>query len=133
MTAGLAPAPEKRYSIHSAAGGTLHAAVQVERGTWVPPSSRQLAPRTRRELLVEQYGIDPDHILSSRDTSFARGVMRLTGGRGVDVAFNSLSGEGLVASWERVAPFGRFIEIGKKDIIASNSLPMAQFARNVSI
>lgn len=117
--------------IHSAAGGTGQAAVQVARhlGAIIIAT---VGTEDKKEMLVERYGIDPDHILSSRDTSFARGVMRLTGGRGVDVVFNSLSGEGLVASWECVAPFGRFVEIGKKDIIASNSLPMAQFARNVS-
>ncbi|KAI0100021.1 putative polyketide synthase [Nemania sp. FL0031] len=117
--------------IHSAAGGTGQAAVQVAQylGATIIAT---VGTDDKKELLVEEYGIAPDHILSSRDTSFARGVMRLTGGRGVDVVLNSLSGEGLVASWECVAPFGRFVEIGKKDIIASNVLPMAQFARNVS-
>ncbi|KAK3687943.1 putative polyketide synthase [Podospora appendiculata] len=117
--------------IHSAAGGTGQAAVQVARhlGAIIIVT---VGTEDKKKLLVERYGLDPDHVLSSRDTSFARGVVRLTGGRGVDVVFNSLSGEGLVASWECVAPFGRFVEIGKKDIIASNALPMAQFARNVS-
>ncbi|XDG05889.1 hypothetical protein ABKA04_005504 [Annulohypoxylon sp. FPYF3050] len=117
--------------IHSAAGGTGQAAMQVARYLGANIIAT-VGTEDKKELLVERYGISPDHVLSSRDTSFALGVKRLTGGRGVDVVFNSLSGEGLVASWECVAPFGRFIEIGKKDIIASNSLPMAQFARNVS-
>lgn len=117
--------------IHSAAGGTGQAAMQVARYLGANIIAT-VGTEDKKELLIERYGIAPDHILSSRDTSFALGVKRLTGGRGVDVVFNSLSGEGLVASWECVAPFGRFIEIGKKDIIASNSLPMAQFARNVS-
>ncbi|KAK4160344.1 hypothetical protein QBC43DRAFT_359689 [Cladorrhinum sp. PSN259] len=117
--------------IHSAAGGTGQAAVQVARHLGATIIAT-VGTEDKKELLIERYGIAPDHILSSRDTSFARGVMRLTGGRGVDVVLNSLSGEGLVASWECVAPFGRFIEIGKKDIIAGNALPMAQFMRNVS-
>lgn len=117
--------------IHSAAGGTGQAAVQVAQCLGANIIAT-VGSEDKRELLVERYGIDPDHILSSRDTSFSRGVMRLTGGRGVDVVLNSLSGEGLVASWECIAPFGRFIEIGKKDIIASNELPMAQFLHNVS-
>lgn len=117
--------------IHSAAGGTGQAAMQVARYLGANIIAT-VGTEDKKELLIERYGIAPDHILSSRDTSFALGVKRLTGDRGVDVVFNSLSGEGLVASWECVAPFGRFIEIGKKDIIASNSLPMAQFARNVS-
>lgn len=117
--------------IHSAAGGTGQAAVQVAQhlGAIIIAT---VGTEDKRELLAERYGLAPDYVLSSRDTSFAQGVMRLTGGRGVDVVFNSLSGEGLIASWECVAPFGRFIEIGKKDIIASNPLPMAPFAHNVS-
>lgn len=58
--------------------------------------------------------------------------MRLTRGYGVDVVLNSLSGDSLRASWECVAPYGRFIEIGKADITANSSLPMSSFARNVS-
>ena len=45
------------------------------------------------------------------------------GGRGVDVVLNSLAGEGLVASWECIAPFGHFLEIGKKDILSHGKLP----------
>lgn len=46
------------------------------------------------------------------------------------VVLNSLSGKGLVASWECIAPFGRFIEIGKRDIHGRGKLPMFQFDRN---
>ncbi|KAI0848607.1 KR domain-containing protein [Daldinia vernicosa] len=55
----------------------------------------------------------------------------MTEGRDVNVVLNSLAGEGLKASWSCVAPYGRFIEIGKADIMANSSLPMANFAKNV--
>lgn len=88
---------------------------------------------SKKQFLMDTYGIPANHIYSSRDpTSFQRGVKRVTSGRGVDVVFNSLSGEGLVASWECVASYGRFIEIGKKDILARNSLPMWYFNKNVT-
>ena len=45
---------------------------------------------------------------------------------------NSLSGSGLAASWECIAPLGRFIEIGKKDIMAYEKLPMFPFPENVT-
>jgi NADPH:quinone reductase-like Zn-dependent oxidoreductase len=87
----------------------------------------------KKQFLMETYGIPPDHIFSSRDpASFAWGVKRVTSGKGVDVVFNSLSGEGLVASWECIAPYGRFVEIGKKDILARNQLPMSGFEKNVT-
>ena len=53
---------------------------------------------------METYGVAEDHICYSRNTSFAQGIMRMTDNKGVDVVLNSLSGEGLTASWECIAP-----------------------------
>lgn len=85
----------------------------------------------KRELLVEEYNIPKEHIFNSRDTSFAHGIKRVTNGAGVDVILNSLAGDSLQASWECIAPYGRFIEIGKIDIMGNSMLPMAMFAKNV--
>ncbi|KAL4797778.1 KR domain-containing protein [Aspergillus venezuelensis] len=65
-------------------------------------------------------------------TDFAAGVKRLTGGQGADVLLNSLSVDLLTASWESIAPYGRFIEIGKRDIMGHAPLDMYYFQRNVS-
>lgn len=81
---------------------------------------------------MARYGIPRERVLYSRDLSFAGEVRRLTAGRGVDVVLNSLAGDALVVSWECVAPFGRFVEIGKRDIFSHGRLPMYQFAKNVS-
>lgn len=56
--------------------------------------------------------------------------MKLTGGRGVDIVLNSLSGELLHASWECVAPLGKMIELGKRDFLLNGTLPMSPFAEN---
>src|SRR5437773_1111099 len=56
----------------------------------------------------------------------------MTMGRGVDVVVNSLSGAGLRATWECIAPFGRFVEIGKVDVYSSARLNMEKFKNNVS-
>ena len=58
--------------------------------------------------------------------------MRITNNRGVDVILNSLAGDSLVASWECLASYGRFVEIGKKDIHSHMKLPMYHFRKNVS-
>ncbi len=86
----------------------------------------------KKQLLIDEFGIPADHIFYSRNTTFAQGIMRVTNGYGVDVVLNSLSGDGLRASWECIAAYGRFIEIGKADITSNSSLPMGSFARNVS-
>jgi len=123
--------PGETVLIHSAAGGTGQAALQLAQyiGATVIVT---VGTESKREMIMKRYGIPFTHIFSSRDTSFTLGVKRLTCGRGVDVVFNSLSGDMLVASWECIAAFGRFIEIGKKDILARNHLPMEPFDRNVS-
>ena len=56
--------------------------------------------------------------------------MCATGGQGVDIVLNSLSGELLHASWQCVRPFGKMIEIGKRDLIGHAQLRMDPFEAN---
>ena len=95
--------PGESVLIHAGAGGTGQAAIQVARvlgaDVFVTVGSDE-----KKHLLMSLYGIQEDHILYSRDTSFAQGIMRMTGEKGVDVVLNSLSGEGLRASWTCLAP-----------------------------
>ncbi|KAL9581646.1 MAG: hypothetical protein Q9212_003778, partial [Teloschistes hypoglaucus] len=124
---------EKHESIliHAAAGGTGQAAVQMalDIGAEIFALVGSLG---KKKLLMEVYNIPEDHIFYSRDSSFADGIRRMTHGRGVDVVFSSLSGDGLLASWELVAPFGRFVEIGRNYVSSRTSLPMYPFRRNVT-
>ena len=86
----------------------------------------------KRQLIRDTYRLPEDHILYSRDMSFAKDIMVLTQGRGVHVVLNFLSDESLAASWEIIAPFGHFIELGKADIEANAKLSISSFAYNVS-
>ncbi|KAJ6022227.1 hypothetical protein N7540_007731 [Penicillium herquei] len=56
------------------------------------------AAEAKRALLQDRYGLPDDQILFSRDTSFQRHIMSLTGGRSVEVVLDSLAGDDLVAS-----------------------------------
>ena len=113
--------------IHAAAGGVGLAAVQVARrcGATVLATA---SPEKHHFLL--QSGVA--HAFHSRDLSFIDGVRAATGGRGVDVVLNSLSGEFLEHSLELLKPLGRFIEIGKKDIFANAALHLQAFRTAVS-
>ena len=82
--------------------------------------------------LMKEFGITDDHIFNSRDLSFTKGIDRLTDGQGVDVIVNTLTGEALRQTWACISPFGRFIELGKKDVLANNGLEMKHFSANVS-
>ncbi|KAF7159056.1 hypothetical protein CNMCM5623_004289 [Aspergillus felis] len=116
--------------IHSGAGGTGQAAIQIAQllGARVFTT---VSNENKKRFLVEKYNIPENNIFSSRNTLFAKGIKRLTKDKGVDVVLNSLSSEGLIASWESIAPYGRFIEIGKNDILSNSKLPMLQFEQNV--
>lgn len=117
--------------IHSATGGVGISAIQLaeHKGAEVFVTA---GTDEKREFLAKNYGIARDHIFSSRNTDFAAGIKKLTGGRGVDVVLNSLTGEILDESWRITADGGTFVEIGKKDIIDRNSLSMEPFDRNCS-
>lgn len=117
--------------IHSAAGGTGQAALQIAQLLGCKVFAT-VGSEEKKRFLINRYSIPEEHIFYSRNTTFAQGVLRLTNGRGVDVIINSLSGEGLFASWNIIAPHGRFIELGKKDIAANNSLPMRPFLRRAT-
>lgn len=86
----------------------------------------------KKQFLVSEFGLRPDHIFSSRDSTFLPSVMAATSGRGVDVALNSLTGDLLHDSWRALAEFGRFVEIGKRDILEGGNLDMDIFERNVT-
>lgn len=79
---------------------------------------------------MTEYKIPESHIFYSRDTSFAKGIRRATNDEGVDVVLNSLAGDQLRETWDCLAHFGRFIEIGKRDITGNTRLEMARFEHN---
>lgn len=117
--------------IHAGAGGTGQAAIQISQYLGAEVYAT-VGSDGKKRVLMDEYGIQEDHIFYSRDTSFAKGIKRMTEGRGVDVIMNSLAGDSLLASWECIAPYGRFIEIGKKDILSNSNLPMFPFRKNAS-
>ncbi|KAK7441330.1 mycocerosic acid synthase [Colletotrichum acutatum] len=116
--------------IHAAAGGVGQAAIQLAKREGIEIFAT-VGSIEKRDFLEETYQIPRDHIFSSRDLTFKDGIRRLTGGRGVDIVINSLSGDTLRATWELVAPFGCFAEIGLADIESRSRISMGSFARGV--
>lgn len=123
--------PGESVLIHSGAGGTGQAAIQVAQLLNAEVFTT-VSTLKKKEQLMSLFDVPEDHIFFSRDTSFADGIMRMTKGRGVDVVLNSVSGEKLVVTWECIAPFGRMIEIGKRDVETHGKLDMYPFSRNTS-
>lgn len=114
--------------VHSAAGGVGQAAIAIGKHLGLKIFATAGSPEKRRYL--EQQGIE--HVYSSRDLSFYDGILRDTQGRGVDCVINSLVGDTLLKSFDLVKENGRFIELGKIDIVNNEGLPMHTFDRGVS-
>ncbi|CRG89167.1 putative polyketide synthase 17 [Talaromyces islandicus] len=117
--------------IHAAAGGVGQAAIILAQliGADIFVT---VGTQTKRELVKKEFGIPDERIFSSRDLRFAQQIKVATGGRGVNVVLNSLAGDALSATWESIAMFGRFIEMGKKDLVDNRRLEMSTFLRNVT-
>jgi len=117
--------------IHSGSGGIGQAAIHLalHEGCEVFTT---VGTAEKRQFLKEAFpSIPDDHIGNSRNTSFEEMIMQQTRGRGVDIVLNSLAEEKLQASVRCLAKRGRFLEIGKFDII-SNFLDMALFSKSIS-
>lgn len=60
-------------------------------------------------------------------------VMDETDGKGVDLVLNSLADEKLQASVRCLAKHGRFLEIGKFDIVNNSALGMAVVPKKLDV
>ncbi|MET8027611.1 type I polyketide synthase [Streptomyces avermitilis] len=118
----------ERVLIHSATGGTGLAAVAVARHL----GAEILATAGNDEKREYLRGMGIQHVMDSRSLDFTEQAREATGGEGVDVVLNSLSGSAIRAGLQTLRPFGRFVELGVRDILADTSLGLASFRHNVT-
>nr|AYM54554.1 short-chain dehydrogenase/reductase SDR [Racemicystis crocea] len=118
----------ERVLIHAATGGTGLAAVQVARTLGLEIFAT--AGSEEKRAYLRAMGIE--HVMDSRSLAFADEIMKVTKGRGVDLVLNSLTGEALVKSLEVLAPYGRFLEMGKRDIYDNARLGLLPFKKSLS-
>ncbi|KAL4903835.1 hypothetical protein BDW74DRAFT_179426 [Aspergillus multicolor] len=117
--------------IHSAAGGLGIAAIQLCQYLGAEIYAT-VGSDEKREFLIKEFNLSSDRLFSSRDSAFASRIVEQTGGRGVNVILNTLTGSLLDESWRIIAPHGTMVELGKKDILDRHSLSMEPFNRNAS-
>ncbi|CEJ59647.1 hypothetical protein PMG11_08264 [Penicillium brasilianum] len=124
--------PGENVLIHSAAGGLGQAAILLAQSIGANIFAT-VSTQEKKEFLKKTYGLKEDQIFYSRDTGFGQAIRHATQGHGVDVVLNSLSGDFLRVSFETLAPFGRFVELGKRDFLQNSRLEMSHFLNNVSV
>lgn len=120
--------PGERILIHGAAGGVGLAAIQVAKHLGAEIIASAGSPAKRDFVTLA----GADHVVDSRSPFFDQTVLELTGGEGVDVVLNSLAGEAIARNLRAMRPFGRFIELGKRDFYENTPLGLKPFRNNIS-
>ncbi|WLR93289.1 SDR family NAD(P)-dependent oxidoreductase [Shinella zoogloeoides] len=114
--------------IHGAAGGVGLAAIQIAKVLGLTIIGT--AGSDEKRSYLRSLGVDM--VFDSRSLSFVADVKAATGGEGVDLVLNSLFSDAMERSIELVKPFGRFLELGKRDYYADRKIGLRPFRRNVS-
>ncbi|MDE5833015.1 MAG: SDR family oxidoreductase, partial [Desulfovibrio sp.] len=119
-------APGETVLIHGGAGGVGLAAIQICKRLGARVLATAGSPE-KRDLLRR---LGADGVFDSRSLDFADEITELFGG--VDVVLNSLAGEAMRRSAALLKPFGRFLELGKRDYVENTSLGLRPFKENIS-
>ena len=107
-----------RVLIHAGAGGVGLAAIQLAQAAGADVFATASAPK--RDFL-RSLGVE--HVFDSRSTAFDQDILDTTGGAGIDVVLNSLTGEGFIeASLACLAQGGRFVELARRDILSHEEM-----------
>ncbi len=112
--------------IHGGAGGVGLAAIQFTKLA----GARAIATASNDERRALARAAGADLTYDSRQERFAEAISGELGG--VDVVLNSLAGSAMAASFKLVKPFGRFVELGKRDYLDNTHLGLRPFVRNIS-
>lgn len=118
----------ERVLIHGGAGGVGIAAIQIAQLLGAEVFATAGSPEKRDFLRL----LGVEHVYDSRSLGYAESIMRDTGGEGVDILLNSLSGEAIRRNLQVLRPFGRFLELGKRDFYENSALGLRPFRQNLS-
>jgi phthiocerol/phenolphthiocerol synthesis type-I polyketide synthase C len=118
----------EKVLIHGAAGGVGLAAIQVAK--WCGAEIYATAGSEEKRDFLRLLGVE--YIFDSRSLGFADQILQLTGGVGVDVVLNSLAGEAINRNFRVLRPFGRFLELGKRDFYENTRIGLRPLRNNIS-
>lgn len=119
----------ERILIHGAAGGVGIAAIQIAQSMGAEIFATAGSGEKRDFLTM----LGVQHIFDSRSNLFAEEILATTpDGQGVDVVLNSLAGEAIAQNLRVLKPFGRFLELGKRDFYENTPMGLRPFRNNIS-
>ncbi|WP_372739185.1 SDR family NAD(P)-dependent oxidoreductase [Neptunomonas sp.] len=120
--------PGEKVLIHGAAGGVGIAAIQIAQ--WLGAEIYATVGSDSKRDFLRMMGVK--HIYDSRSLTFAEEILLVTEERGVDVVLNSLAGEAINQNFRVLKPFGRFLELGKRDFYENTHIGLRPFRNNIS-
>ena len=122
--------PQETVLIHCGASDIGMAAIQLAQmaGAEIYTTA---GTAVRRRFLIDKFNLKPENVFSSRDNHYFQGILARQS-RGIDVVLNQLLGDHLHDSWRLMAPFGRFVELGRKELIDTGKLDMDVFRRDAT-
>ncbi|OWV29285.1 type I polyketide synthase [Halomonas campaniensis] len=120
--------PGEKVLIHGAAGGVGIAALQIAQ--WLGAEIYATVGSEEKRDFLRLMGID--RLYDSRSLTFAEEILEDTQGEGVDVVLNSLAGEAINQNLRALRPFGRFLELGKRDFYENTHIGLRPFRNNLS-
>lgn len=118
----------EKILIHGAAGGVGIAAIQFAQ--WRGAEIYATAGSEDKREFLRLLGVK--HIYDSRSLAYADEILADTNGSGVDVVLNSLAGEAINRNLQVLKPFGRFLELGKRDFYENTRIGLRPFRNNIS-
>ncbi|MBF0437480.1 MAG: SDR family NAD(P)-dependent oxidoreductase [Magnetococcales bacterium] len=118
----------ERVLIHSAHCGMGLAAIQIAQ--WRGAELFVTADTPEKRQFLRSLGLR--HVFDSRFPTYVEKIMLATEDRGVDVIFNTLGGEAAQKSVLALAPFGRFVELGRHGALKDGGWNLASVERNIS-
>ena len=117
----------QRVLIHSAMGGIGQAAIALANDVGAEIYATAGSESKRAQLL----GLGARAAFDSHSEEWFDGLMKATGGEGVDVVLNSLAGRHVPLCLESLRAGGWHCEIGKVDIYADSTLGLRVFRKNL--
>ncbi|ALM86454.1 type I polyketide synthase [Bordetella sp. N] len=119
---------DEKVLIHGGAGGVGVAAIQLAQAQGAEIYATAGSDEKRDFLRL--MGVT--HVYDSRSLSYADEILADTGGAGVDVVLNSLAGEAINRNLHVLRPFGRFLELGKRDFHENTRIGLRPLRNNIS-
>ncbi|OQD65143.1 hypothetical protein PENPOL_c006G09455 [Penicillium polonicum] len=117
--------------IQSATGGLGMAAIQISQSLGAEIYAT-VGTDEKAKILVDEFGIPASHIFNSRKLSAVEDILKATKQKGLDLILSSSGGDLMHEMWRCIAPLGRFIDVGRTDVLGGGKLGLEVFNKNAT-